>query len=67
MTTHQPLRFRVIAYDPQTKQDVDMGIIEAESWGAAHRKMLSFCNHPRRMIRVTDSPPKLAITNNLKP
>ncbi len=65
MTAYQPLRFRVIAYDPQTKQDVDMGIIEAESWDAAHRKTLCFCNHPKRMIRVTDSPPEPSITNNL--
>jgi len=49
----QMLRFRVIAYDPQTKQDTDVGMIEAESWEAAHRQVAAACNYPRRMIPVS--------------
>lgn len=46
------LRFRVIAYDPQTKKDEDCEIIEATSWHAAWATVRSRYNYPRRMIPI---------------
>jgi hypothetical protein len=46
------LRFRVIAYNPETKQDEDCGIIEAKSWAAAWSTVQCRYNYPKRMIPV---------------
>src|SRR6478672_10227964 len=47
------LRFRVIAYNPETKQDEDCGIIESKSWMAAWATVKCRYNYPKRMIPVT--------------
>ena len=46
------LQYQVIAYNPETKQDEDCGIIEAKSWEAAASTVRCTYNYPKRMIPV---------------
>ena len=45
-------RYRIIAYNPETKQDEDCGVIEARDWESAASYVRCTYNYPKRMIPV---------------
>ena len=47
-------RFRIIAHDPETKREVDGGVVEVGSWREALEIAQWRYNHPRRVIPILE-------------